>query len=238
MASPVIATQNGGRNDALATSITVNLPASIAAGDTLLALIGHKNAASTTSFPAGWTIFNEGVNAAGSLASFTWAWRKADGTEGATISVTIASSRSAHITLRVTGATDPTVTPPEAGTAVATNNTNAPDPPTVTPTGGSKDYLFLACFASSAGRITTTQPTSYNSTRTEGSNSGTTTNVGIGVADRALTASSENPGTFLTTGGTTEEVVAGTVAVHPTAAAAAASLVIPPMPPNPILYLR
>jgi len=237
MASPAVATKTGGNNDTLQSSHTVNLPASIAAGDTLLVFFGHKDAAGATpGFPGGWTVLGEIENAAGSLACLCPAWRKADGTEGASITVTTTNTtRQAHCSLRITGAADPTVTAPTTQAGATLANTNVPNPPNCNP-GVSKDYLFVAAFVSSAGRITSTDPTNYtHSSQTNGSNSGTTTAAGVGVATRQLTASSDDPGTFLTTGGSTEETASQTIAIHP-AAAAATSLLWPP--PNPTLNLR
>lgn len=239
MASPAVATKTGGNNDTLQSTHTLNLPASIAAGDTLLMFFGHKDAAGATpGFPGGWTVLGEIEQAAGSLACLVPAWRLADGTEGATISVTTTNTtRQAHCCLRITGAADPTVTAPTTQAGVAATNTNTPDPPNCNP-AVSKDYLFVAAFCSSAGRITSADPTNYtHSSQTNGSNSGTVTHAGVGVATRQLTAASDNPGTFTTTGGTTEETVAQTIAIHPAAAAAAASLIWS-APTNPTVYLR
>lgn len=232
MASPAVATKTGGNNDTLQSSHTVNLPASIAAGDTLLVFFGHKDAAGATpGFPGGWTVLGEIEQAGGSLACLCPAWRKADGTEGATITVTTTNTtRQAHSSLRITGAADPTVTAPTTQAGVAATNTNAPNPPNCNP-AVSKDYLFIAAFVSSAGRITSADPANYtHSSQTNGSNSGTTTHAGVGVATRQLTAASDDPAAFTTTGGSTEEVASQTIAIHPAGAAAATSLLWTPPP--------
>jgi len=222
MASPAVGSKTGGNRDTTATTHAISYPATIAAGDTLLVFFGHKDAVSATpGFPGGWTVLGEIENSAGSLACLCPAWRKADGTESGTFNITTTvATRMAYCIYAITGAADPTVTAPTTQAGVATNNTNAPNPPNCNP-AVSKDYLFFAAFCSSAGRITSTDPTNYSfSSQTNGSNSGTTTHAGVGVATRQLTASSDDPGTFLTTGGTTEEVAAQTIAVHPADAAA------------------
>lgn len=217
MAFPSVAATNIGSSTSAATSHTVNLPASIASGDLLIVLFAHKDDVNGCSFPAGWTKFKEAIQGSGSNACLAVAWRKADGTEGSTITVTtVASSRQAHASRRITGAADPTVTAPEALDSTGTNTAN-PDPPSLTPTGGAKDYLWIAAFASSHGRITSSLPTNYSTNVGDGSNSGTATHVGIGSGTRQLNAASEDPGTFTTTAGSVEEVASLTIAIHPAA---------------------
>jgi len=219
MASPVVQTTNQGFSNTASTSHTVNLPSGIQAGDTLVVLFGHKDSANGASFPAGWTEFFEALNTAGSTIGLTGAWRKADGGEGASITVTtVASGRMAYASYRINGAADPTVTPPQAATGTA-NNTANPDPPNLTPTGGAKDYLWLAIFASSHGRITSTLPTNFTDNVGDGDNSGTAARVGVGSGKRAFNAASLDPGTFTTTAGSVEEVAFATIAIHPSGAA-------------------
>jgi hypothetical protein len=168
---------------------------------------------------SGWTRFLDVALTTGSGAALHGFWKKSDGTESGTVDMTTTTStRVASVCYRIAGATDPTVTPPEsAGTTQA--NTVNPNPPNLAPAAGSKDYLWFALFASSHGRITSSVPAGgYGDSQTTGPNNGTATNIGIGVADRAATAASEDPGTFTTTGTGVEETAAATVVVHPAAA--------------------
>ena len=95
-----------------------------------------------------------------------------------------------------------------------TGASSAPNPPSLTPTGGSKDYLWLAVEGNDSSKSVSSYPTNY----TNGLNRGNFS-VYIGSAQRALTASSENPGNFTLSG--TDGWVACTVGIHPTGAPAA-----------------
>lgn len=232
MASPAVATSTSGNRDTTATSHTVNYPASISAGDTLLCMFAHKDSvANNTSYPAGWTILGEIIFATGSAANLTPAWRKADGTESGSFTVTTVNAvRMAYTIARITGAADPTVTAPTTQTGATLANTTAPNPPNCNP-GTSKDFLFIAMMASSHGRVSTAVPTNYTLIANGGSNSGTATHVGTASAYRQLTASSDDPAAFTTGGTGVEETCSQTIAIHP-AAAAATSLIWQPAQPT------
>lgn len=220
MAAPTVAGTPATTSDQTASlSHSVNLPASIAAGETLVVVVASKALTGEAAI-TGWTRFADVALVTGSNASLHAFWKKATGSEGATATLTFTttSTRVAVIAYRVTGATDPTVTPPEATTASLANSIN-PDPPSITPSGGPKDFLIFAGFSSSHGRITSAVPTNYGSGQTAGPNNGTATNIGGGVAQRALTAATtEDPGTFTTTGTAVEETASVTIAIHPAAA--------------------
>lgn len=222
MASPTVDGSNSGNNQSAATSQTANLPASgMGAGKLAIILVSHSDTTSGQVTITGWTRFFEALNTAGSIACLTGFYRWLDGSEGSSVSVAFASSsRIAYASYVFGGAQNPATQAPEATTGT-TNNTATPDPPAITPTGGSKDYLFLAAFASSHGRITSALPAGYGTSVGSGPNNGTTTNKGIGSGSKAVTASSENPGTFTTTGTGVEETGYATIAVHPGPAAAA-----------------
>lgn len=217
MAFPVVETTNQGhQNTSLETSHTVTLPATIAAGDLLIVLFAFKpGTANEATFPAGWTQFFDVESVSGSAVKMVGAWRDADGAEGASITVTTSeSTRMAFASYRISGADDPATNPPEAATAIL-NNTINPDPPSLTPTGGSKEYLWLAAFTSSQGRITSTLPTNYTDNVGDGSDTGTSAHMGIGSGRRELHAASDDPGTFTTTGVGTEETVSAAIAIYP-----------------------
>ncbi len=212
MASPtVLGTPATTSNQSAGTTTPINLPAGISAGELLIAFVASKAGTGEAQI-AGWTRFLDARLAQGSTATIHGFWRVADGSESATVDLTTTTStRVAAVVYRTDASTS---TPPEAATAGAANS-NTPDPPSLAPTGGSQDYLWFALFASSHGRITSAVPASYGGSQTAGDNSGTATHIGIGVAHRALTAASEDPGTFTTTGTGVEETIAATVAVYP-----------------------
>lgn len=86
------------------------------------------------------------------------------------------------------------------------------DPPSLTPAGGAKDFLWMPIVAANPATATTGAPTNYSQLISSA-------NAGAGwvlsTAQRALNASSENPGTF--TGGGTTNAAAATIAIAGTA---------------------
>ena len=212
--SPAIRSSTSSTETADTMSHTVSLPATVESGDTLLVFFVADEVPGIT-FPGGWNLIETTGN--GSALILVSYWKEADGTEdGTTISVSTTSSQeSAHASYAISGAIDPDTQAPQA-----TENTgadNSPDPPSISPTGGSKDYLFLAI----AGIDTTSTnsisayPSSYINTGNASSGGGT--GVRIGFCTRALTASSEDPGVF--TKSSTESWSTQTIAVHPASAA-------------------
>ncbi len=224
MAAPTVAGTPALTNDQTAgTSTPLTMPASITAGETLVAWCAHK-APITEAAISGWTLLIEADQPTGSNATLSVFYKKAAGGDTATMTTTT-STRVAAVVERISGAADPTVTAPEGAAATGQANSINPNPPSLAPAAGSKDYLFQCGFASSHGRITDTGaanggvPTNYGSGQTSGPNNGTATNIGVGVANRALTTgSAEDPGTFTTTGTGVEEVTSATILIHPAAA--------------------
>ena len=215
MASPVVeGTATTGGTGPTANAV-VTLPATIQAGETLIVL--HRSAVGTAAhgYPGGWTVlFNSDADASDDRISC--AWRKADGSEGASITITQTSSKFASIAYRISGAEDPTVQAPEFATLIIGTDA-APDPGTVTPTGGSKDYLFL-WLGGWEGEQTSPpagNPTNYSNPI--GANSGTggaiATNCRVAGAQRQLTAASEDPPSW--TISVSDDWTVTALAVHP-----------------------
>lgn len=143
---PVVQARTSSETVAAATSHTVSLPTGIIAGDLLISVFMVDNTPSV-SWPAGWTMFVEQqsftLTGTGSIA-----YRQADGTEGSSITVTSGTAQVAtHVTYRIRGAEDPATRAPEGSAATADIIPILPtiaNPPAVTPTGGTKNYLWLA----------------------------------------------------------------------------------------------
>jgi len=216
MASPAVAATNTSITDSNATSHTVSLPASISSGDLLIVAFGANGFGPGVSWPAGWTEFLEFDHA--STGTLALAYRQADGGEGATITVTtVENERSAHLSWRITGHEDPATQAPEASTG-AEGTSTAPNPDSISPTGGSKDYLFLAIHEADQDTDprtnTTASPSGYGNLIEIDMES--TQGVIIAGGDKAATAASEDPGTF--TISNSAAWVAATVAIHPAAA--------------------
>lgn len=223
MAAPTISDRTLTNDNSNSTSTQVNYPATVDAGDLLICLYAHKSTGVGVSFPAGWTEFKELLNNTGASAGLTAGWRKADGTEDGgtfTVSHDATASRSVCYVLRIKGAADPTTTPPEVSTGVTAANQPNPDPDSLTPSGGPKDFLYIAAYSASHGAAAeaTAYPSGYTytqNTESSGLTETQSTRVAIAVASKQTTASSsDDPGTF-THGSSVSEIATFTVAVHP-----------------------
>ena len=106
-------------------------PAGIVAGETLISLF-CCDGDETVTYPAGWTKIDQVVG--NGQVTIAVGWRKADGTETGTFDITIGSGeKSASWTLRITGAIDPTVSPPEAALVGLSDPAISIDPPFLNP---------------------------------------------------------------------------------------------------------
>lgn len=231
MAFPQVAATNTSLEDAgNVTSHTVSLPSGIVSGNLLIVGFNTDGQESVT-WPTGWTEIFEGI-AASSQCTLAIAYRQADGGEGSTIIVTTGTSeRSAHWSYRITDHEAPATQAPQASGG-ATGTSASPDPDSLTPTGGAKDYLWIAVEGHDRDKTTDAFPTNYDSNQvnTAGAGAGS---AGVAAATDEVNAVSEDPGAF--TISATEEWVTATVAVHPAAAGGAPptiSLVMAPYTPT------
>lgn len=209
MAFPVVESVTPTVFGTAATSHLVAMPAVVLLGDLLVAEFVNSGDATVTT-PTGWTQLHTTANGVTArLGSYYRIAGALDG--GATFDfVTSTSVRAVAHVYRVSSWHG--TTPPEVGTA-ATGSSTTPDPPTLTPSWGAADTLWLAV-AGSAGAVTvTTYPTSY----TDGFDDNTTgaNSVMVGSARRQLNATSDDPGTY--TVSVTGAWVAQTVAIRPAA---------------------
>lgn len=205
MAFPVVEATNGGGNDNLDTSHTINLPASIAADDLLIVFI-CTNEATTFTFPEGWTeLFSESESGYTELGGY---YRIADGEEGATINVTTSENQcSAHTSYRISNYYGT----PECGTA-ATDTSTTPDPPNLAPSWPGQEQLWLAVCGYNDDWGITAYPANYTDGLTYGSVYSALNKATVGSARRELDAASENPGAF--TIDNSERWVANTIAIQ------------------------
>ena len=210
MASPAVQTRATSSESTGTTSHTVTLPSGIASGDLLIIKFSVNNTVRTVTWP-GAPDYTEFFDAQiGSDQRLRAAYRQADGGEGSTITVTTdGNTRSTHNSRRITGHEDPATQAPEVSSG-ATGTSTTPNSDSLTPTGGSKDYLWLA-IVGSEGQSASAAPTNYTDLLTVD-----VTNCAAHSAERALTAASEDPGTF--TIGASVGWVAATIAIHPAAA--------------------
>ena len=125
------------------TTHTISYPTgAIDAGDLLICVFATDGDNTVTNWDVtdDWTEIVSGNEPAGKDAHLSVAWRKADGTEGnTTFDITTGSDeKSAHIVYRITGAEDPTTTPPDG--TLTQGDSSTPAPPTHDTTAGTKDY--------------------------------------------------------------------------------------------------
>lgn len=205
---PIVEGRTFSGQPATGTSVTVDLPSGIQAGELLLVYVGSDGPQTDIAFPGDWTRINftEHTNSDGAQAS---AFRVADGTEGATITVTLNSSKpTTHVSYRISNFRSPTVQLPEVATNESGIETTTPDPPNLVPTGGIKDYLWFAFGTEFSGNDFTAGPSSYSNFQEAAA--GTSSAAG---AERQLFAASENPGTFTLIAGADWQTM--TMAIHP-----------------------
>lgn len=213
MAAPAIAAAATSATTTAGTNHVVTLPSGIAANELLLILMNIGSTAATLNAHADYTELLDENLAAGLKILYRWT----NGSETNPTLVSSASTRDATITYRITGAENPATQAPEIGTTAATT-----DPPSITPTGGPKDFLYIAMVGSSGeqaddGTYVTAFPTNYTDSQQEKTCGVAGTNLGglVGAAGRQTTGSTtEDPSAF-----TVSEAASRTqtIAVHPVA---------------------
>ncbi len=203
--TPVVAAENGGRQNSNTTTHIINLPTGISAGNLLLVLFSVDNNPAVT-WPAGWTTLYNTSNG----DRYQLRYRIANGAEGSSITLTTSSSeRSAHTSFRITGH-DSAKAPEIAFTSGSGRN---PDPPELFPSWGGDDTLWFAvAHGQRADRLVTKYPQDYVNGRND---AGGTDNNGTWVASarQGLNDVSENPASF--TAQNVVSWVAATLAIKP-----------------------
>ncbi len=245
MAFPTVESFNPGADSATggaattggtaATSHNVVMPATVSAGAFLMVFGRVAVAGAVTA--SGWTVVSDTSDASDDVTFYAYQTALAAGTEdGTNVAFAHGSGKMAAVSVSITGADDPATRAPEGALAV-TNGSNPCDPPSLSPTGGAKDYLWWAFFSwSGESTLSKSPPASYTDRADCSSGTGgvVDTNVQIKACDRQLNAASENPGSITASSAVTG-MTGWTVAVHPPAAAAA-SLAWQPAPSS--TYLR
>lgn len=213
MAFPVVESTSTNDFTGDATAHLVTMPSGIVSGNLLIVIFVNDDVATVTQ--AAWNKFKD--MSPNSEARITAWWRKADETEGADEDfVTSSSQRGGSSAYRISGAIDPDTQPPEASTGVSANTTT-PDPDIVTPTGGAKEYLFIAaCGADSdkadGGPANMSNPLFFGEFAAGG--------AGGGTAEQTENTETFNPDTFNLT--SADWAAAFTIAVHPAIATGSA----------------
>lgn len=216
MTFPVVQATAESSTATAGTSHVVTLPSGIVAGDLILIILDKGSTAATVNAHADYTELLDENQAHGLYIAYRWA---AGGETNPTL-VTSAATRSAEITYRISGAINPATQPPQIGTT-ATATSLTPDPPSLTPTGGAKDYLWIAFYGKDGEELdddtwSNTPPTNYTPSPPLQKACGTAgTGLGgmIAAASRQANTATENPGTFSDDLSTTWR--AQTIAIHP-----------------------
>ena len=196
-----------------ATAHLVGLP-TLNSGDLAVLLwMSHDGGAPTT--PTGWTQIH--TFAVGSVSHSRVYTRKADGGEGATVDVVTGTNAFAAAQVyRVTGWSGTLTDVEMSENDGASENPNSPS---LTPTFGAADHVWLTVSHSiDDDETVTAYPTNYTDGVNTLSGGGTNSGPAVGSARRELNATSENPGTFTISGGETWAAI--TIAIPPSAAAA------------------
>lgn len=215
MAYPTPGTQVNTDFGSSVTSMSVNMPATVDAGDLLLTFVVVRNAITWNTIPTNWNKITEQAGG-GSVGETSIFYKIADGTEDGGTATWVASAltTAAWQTMRITTWHGTTV--PEVGTASSGDSSSA-NPPTLTPSWGSAETLWIVVAGHTAASAAafTAAPTNYITFANNGASSGGSA-CSIASATRQLTATSEDPGTF-TAGGSNRWWAAQTIAIRPAA---------------------
>lgn len=191
---PDIATDGSTGDDARGggtfTSHNVNMPATVDAGDLLL-IVGMYEADPGTVSLTGWTLIS-GASASDSTSTYgRILYKVADGTEDGTTAqvATTNSVFASHISFRVKNFDSATA--PE-GAGVGCDCLTTTDPPSLTPSWGSGNTLWLAFTVreGTPGSLSS-GPSGYSD-----ASAFIGTNAGLAYAYKQVNAASENPGVF------------------------------------------
>ncbi len=210
-------------NNSLATSHTIPLPTSPAAGERLYVVLTMRQASGTTAstFPSGFTKVLSDVANFDSTNNLVFAYKDLVGGDAeigaSTISVSVSpTARVAGVAWKSTGHA---ATAPEAPTFNNTSSGTNPNPPSCDPSGwGTEDTTWVAIFGGTATSAINTFPTNYSSNNISGISTGGTagTRTAFGLGTRNLNAASDDPGTFGTS--TSGLYTAATIAIRSGAA--------------------
>jgi len=195
-------------NSSPTTTHNIDMPSNINTGDLLL-IISSSNDPGTLTGISGWTsLINNDVPNLGAYV----AYKKADSTEGA--SATISTTNSVNMVARIWRITrwHGTTAPEINYTLENDRNTNGINPPSLTPSWGLANTLWIA-EGSWLNNPLSTYPTSYDDNQETAITNGTN-DIAYAAATREYSATSENPGIF-TISSSSQAHLELTIAVRP-----------------------
>lgn len=196
MTFPVIGGAAAQTSGALTSAaLTINLPASIVAGDLLICLFARAGGSQTVTFPSGWTkvVDNVAMNAGNTNGHIAYkrivAGSAEIGASTMSLTSTVTTSQSTVADVQRWTLAGSQI---EAGTF--TNGTASPNPPLLTPALGAVDYTWLAgSFWADSRRIVSTYPTGYNSDQSTINDGSTLGKVALAYGSKQANAASDNP---------------------------------------------
>jgi hypothetical protein len=227
MASPTVQTTAESATTTAAANHVITLPSGIVAGDLIVFVIAKGTPAVTNATFNAHGSYSELLDEAVSCG-LAILYRWADGSETNPTLVSSTNIRTATVAYRISGAINPATQAPEKAGTTATGTSVNPNPPSLAPTGGSKDYLFIACWAQGGAAeqadddtYVSAWPTNYTHSQNQKTCGVAGTNLAglVGAASRQLTAASDDPGTATVSENTAWR--AQTIAIHPAVAVAA-----------------
>lgn len=196
------------------TSMSVSMPATVSSGDRLIAAGVTRYTGTYSTVPSGWTQLK--LQAGGSSVSQLTIFEKiADGSEGGGSATWVFSTATTAVwqVIRVTGAHA------SAASEVASTSgdyTTNPNPPSLTPSWGADDTLWLEIAGNSADTsLTTGASTNYSGYQLNSASTGGA-QANVSSASYQHNASSEDPGLF-TAPANIRYWAAATLAVRPSA---------------------
>lgn len=198
------------------TAMPVDMPESVDSGDLLISLVEVRNSGTWT-VPPGWTEFAAQTGGGGGVGELTAFYKIADGTEdSAQVSWTASAGTTAIWHTRLITAWDGS-TAPEAATT--SGDSSAADPPSLSPSWGSANTLWIAVagHAAASASAWSAGPSGYSDFLNSGASSGGSA-VSIAAPYLYNTASSEDPGAF-TVSGSNRFWATMTIGVKPTGGA-------------------
>jgi hypothetical protein len=196
MASPSLVSSTVTSITTSATAHTYNLPATVAAGDLMVAWL----VAGDSTLTAGTTLTDDWTNILDRLVIAFHRWqcwvRRADGTEGgSTIAATAGSAvKGGGVVQRISGAwgSGGEGTAYEIGTPTSTGFGTGPNPNSVTAPWGSADQLYIAAATGGGDGATFTAPSGYGSLAQVAAGAGHI----VAAAVLAETSASDDPAAF------------------------------------------
>jgi len=216
MSFPTVLSATGQVFGDTTTSHLVEMPATVDAGDLLLVLFSNDGGDTVTT-PGGWTCVFSDEPEQGTVrlgAYIKVAVGDEDGTTVDFVTVGTGEIAASHIYRIEEGTWEGTTSGVEAAvdhvTVAGGPNVN-PDPPSLTPTWGAEDNLWIACYGADDHDAVTVWPTDY--TDTLWSALGDRGDCCVGSCRRERNGSPEDPDAF--TIASAEEWSAATICIRP-----------------------